>query len=78
MAGDMIPIREAAKARMTHHIYSPSMHRQLTAINSCSAATQQMDQNEDMKRLLQQLLLLCAAACSRSADECLPQMYIDS
>jgi hypothetical protein len=36
-----------------------------------------MDQNEDMKRLLQQLLLLFAAACCRSADECLPQMYID-
>jgi hypothetical protein len=41
------------------------------------AATHQMDQNGDMKHLLQQLLLLPAAAWCRLADECLPQMYID-
>jgi hypothetical protein len=62
---------------MTHHIDSPSMHRQLTAINKLFSATQQMDQTVDMKRLLQQLLtaVLLPAACWRSADECLPQMY---
>src|SRR5438876_3086085 len=54
------------------------VHRPLAAIADCSAARQQMDQNEDMKRLLQQLLLLPPSACCRSADECLPQMYIDS
>src|SRR2546421_7610085 len=54
------------------------VYRSLTAIADCSAARQQMDQNEDMKRLLQQLLLLPLSACCRSADGCLPQIYIDS
>src|SRR5437016_7740255 len=54
------------------------VHRPLAAIAGYPAAKQQMDQNEDMKRLLQQLLLLPPSACCRSADECLPQMYIDS
>jgi hypothetical protein len=53
------------------------MHRHLPAINRLFSAIQQMDLMEDMKRLLQQLLLQTAAACYRSADECLPQMYID-
>ena len=37
------------------------VHRSLTAITDCPAATHYMDQMEDMKRLLQQLLLLPAA-----------------